>query len=76
RIKSTIRDKFGLSEWDSALVRVSAAEAGLRGIVGKKREPGFSFIRDKGFPIMTLMHLLMESLFSLFDWTPGVLPGD
>ncbi|KAL6037983.1 hypothetical protein STEG23_011645, partial [Scotinomys teguina] len=28
-----------------------------------------------GFPIMILMHLLIKSIFSLFDWTPGALPG-
>ncbi|KAL6035946.1 hypothetical protein STEG23_027768 [Scotinomys teguina] len=28
-----------------------------------------------GFPTMILMHLLIDSLFSVFNWTPGALPG-
>ncbi|KAL6088680.1 hypothetical protein STEG23_010711, partial [Scotinomys teguina] len=28
----------------------------------------------EGFPIMILMYLLIESFFSLFDWTLGALP--
>ncbi|KAL6064140.1 hypothetical protein STEG23_001753 [Scotinomys teguina] len=29
--------------------------------------------QNSGFHIMILMHFLIESLFSLFDWTPGAL---